>query len=74
MSEETKKVELDFWPELYAPKVCSTEVISHRAGLRCNHTETMTKISAIVCTVQLRHKSKQKHTEAQQCIIPPGFP
>ena len=27
----------------------------------------MTKISAIVCTVHLRHKSKQKHTEAQQC-------
>ena len=39
-----------------------------------NHTETMTKISTRVCIVQLRHKSKQKHTEAQQCIIPPGFP
>ena len=33
----------------------------------------MTKLSAIVCTVHLRHRSKQKHTEAQQCIIPPGF-
>ena len=39
-----------------------------------NHTETMTKMSAIVFTVQLRHKSKQKQTEAQQCIIPHGFP
>ena len=25
------------------------------------HTETITKISEITCTVQLRHKSKQKH-------------
>ena len=39
-----------------------------------NHTEIMTKISTIVCrVVQLPQKLKQKHTEAQQCIIPPGF-
>ena len=38
------------------------------------HTKKMTKISTIGCTIHLRHKSKQKHTEAQQCIIPPGFP
>ena len=27
----------------------------------CNHTQKMAKISALVCTVQLCHKSKQKH-------------
>ena len=30
--------------------------------------------SAIICTIQLHPKSKQKHIEAQQCIIPPGYP
>ena len=61
-----------FWLE--AQTVWGIQYSWYTHDITSGHTETMTKISAIVCTVQLRHKSKQKYTEAQQCIIPPGFP
>ena len=59
---------IHYWNDLWQNK---EKTLSNGTGF---HTKKMTKISTIGCTIHLRHKSKQKHTEAQQCIIPPGFP